>query len=532
MWLLSSSSSANKDWHSDARSCAKNVESSLVDEESTIESTPQTSYSAGHTSNSNGTMNGSTAAAAAAAAALDDKVDIILSAMHSNQLANQSQNQRHNNKPKRGMIYFRSIIPADRTVIQILHEQWFPVDYKNDFFDSLCSERPLQLGGLNSPLYCCVACFRELGEAEWDERVRRRKEHEEETDNNNNGSGRWSSLFFGRSSEKKSNTTENEDYILWEADEDADASTAEDDTRNTSSSDNNSSYQDSTTVNGYTSQSQELQNTTETNGSKDIDTEAQDVIENGESVFSIAHRMEKERMERFYTNGFQFDPEDDRSSWHKPASNTTGTNNNGKNSDRNNKSNNQANNKKNNNEGPYYNDNGEHIIGCIVGSFLSSTMPSSKHRSTLDEKIGRDETAELLVPDSTRYSKMFYIMTLGTTREFRRYGLGSVLVNRVVDMIEEQEECGALYLHVITYNDGAIRLYEQLGFSRVKEIKGMYHTFRLWHYVCCGFLSCQETDDKLIDFVRICPMKIITLSTLFSTIATFIHVSFMVSLTY
>ena len=87
-------------------------------------------------------------------------------------------------------------------------------------------------------------------------------------------------------------------------------------------------------------------------------------------------------------------------------------------------------------------------------------------------------------------------MTLGTTREFRRYGLGSVLVNRVVDMIEEQEECGALYLHVITYNDGAIRLYEKLGFSRVKEIKGMYHTFRLWHYICCGFLSCQETDDN------------------------------------
>ncbi|KAL3789080.1 hypothetical protein ACHAW5_009819 [Stephanodiscus triporus] len=33
---------------------------------------------------------------------------------------------------------------------------------------------------------------------------------------------------------------------------------------------------------------------------------------------------------------------------------------------------------------------------------------------------------------------------------------------------------GALYLHVITYNEGAIRLYERLGFVRVKEIKDYY----------------------------------------------------------
>ena len=40
-------------------------------------------------------------------------------------------------------------------------------------------------------------------------------------------------------------------------------------------------------------------------------------------------------------------------------------------------------------------------------------------------------------------------------------------------MIQTKEvECGALYLHVITYNKGAIRLYEKLGFMKVKTIKG------------------------------------------------------------
>ena len=54
---------------------------------------------------------------------------------------------------------------------------------------------------------------------------------------------------------------------------------------------------------------------------------------------------------------------------------------------------------------------------------------------------------------------MFYIMTLGTTREVRRCGLGSVLVDRVVNSIEEIKDYGALYLHVIKFNEGAIQLY-------------------------------------------------------------------------
>jgi ribosomal protein S18 acetylase RimI-like enzyme len=100
-------------------------------------------------------------------------------------------------------------------------------------------------------------------------------------------------------------------------------------------------------------------------------------------------------------------------------------------------------------------------------------MPANKQINNSDEKSpGRDETAQLLVPDANTHNKMFYIMTLGTTREVRRCGLGSVLVNRVVDMIEERKEVGALYLHVIIYNECAIRLYERLGFARVKEIKG------------------------------------------------------------
>lgn len=47
-------------------------------------------------------------------------------------------------------------------------------------------------------------------------------------------------------------------------------------------------------------------------------------------------------------------------------------------------------------------------------------------------------------------------------------------------MSEAQEVgcCGALYLHVITYNKGAIRMYERLGFKRVKKIEGKWRMKR------------------------------------------------------
>ena len=142
----------------------------------------------------------------------------------------------------------------------------------------------------------------------------------------------------------------------------------------------------------------------------------------------------------------------------------------------------------------------ERIVGCIVGTHLQSNMMASPYSFGSDGCPSRDGTASLLIPDPISHPRMFYIMTLGTCREFRRCGLGSMLVGGIVDMIHgesgrggddrdgsnddvEVEEAGkrkrwgrgltgALYLHVIIYNTGAMRLYERLGFVRVKRIKG------------------------------------------------------------
>lgn len=103
----------------------------------------------------------------------------------------------------------------------------------------------------------------------------------------------------------------------------------------------------------------------------------------------------------------------------------------------------------------------DYIIACVVGSLLDVAR--------LDK-----DTVSLLVSDPFRYKRVFYIMTLGTVTEFRNARLATSLVEKCMRIVENDEQCGALYLHVITFNTAAINFYERLGFYRVKEIESKY----------------------------------------------------------
>ena len=65
-------------------------------------------------------------------------------------------------------------------------------------------------------------------------------------------------------------------------------------------------------------------------------------------------------------------------------------------------------------------------------------------------------------------------MTLGTVMEHRKTGLATAMIEWVESLVEQDSACGGIYLHVITYNDSAIRFYERLGFYRVEEIPDYY----------------------------------------------------------
>ena len=94
-------------------------------------------------------------------------------------------------------------------------------------------------------------------------------------------------------------------------------------------------------------------------------------------------------------------------------------------------------------------------------------------------------------------------------------------------IVREREDCGALYLHVITYNEGAIRLYERLGFSKVKVIKGERERGEglLYYFLCVTNDSLWASFNSLTHP----SLQIITPSTLSITNATFMHATFTVS---
>ena len=101
------------------------------------------------------------------------------------------------------------------------------------------------------------------------------------------------------------------------------------------------------------------------------------------------------------------------------------------------------------------------IVSCMVGSFVPFSRLSRHMRS-------------MLLPDPSQYKHMFYIMTLGTTTDHRKVGLGSAMVEWVESLVKRDPTCGGVYLHVITYNEAAIRFYERLGFYFVEEVPDYY----------------------------------------------------------
>ena len=71
-----------------------------------------------------------------------------------------------------------------------------------------------------------------------------------------------------------------------------------------------------------------------------------------------------------------------------------------------------------------------------------------------------------------------YIMTIGVVDECRRFGLGTKLLNYTIDLINKMwTSCDVIYLHVVDYNEAAIRFYEKNGFRTLKRMKDHYLIF-------------------------------------------------------
>ncbi|KAJ3445983.1 n-alpha-acetyltransferase 50 [Anaeramoeba flamelloides] len=67
-----------------------------------------------------------------------------------------------------------------------------------------------------------------------------------------------------------------------------------------------------------------------------------------------------------------------------------------------------------------------------------------------------------------------YILTFSVLETYRREGIGSELLRKVLNFCREDEEIKEVYLHVQVSNDLAIEFYKKFGFQITETVKGYY----------------------------------------------------------
>lgn len=77
--------------------------------------------------------------------------------------------------------------------------------------------------------------------------------------------------------------------------------------------------------------------------------------------------------------------------------------------------------------------------------------------------------------DTVGNQRRLYIMTLGCLSPYRRLGIGTVMLQHILDLVEK-DPLGFhnIFLHVQVNNDSAIEFYKKFGFEVVDMKKNYY----------------------------------------------------------
>jgi len=87
--------------------------------------------------------------------------------------------------------------------------------------------------------------------------------------------------------------------------------------------------------------------------------------------------------------------------------------------------------------------------------------------------------------------KAIYILTLGVSNEVRKLGLASKLLEKLYDIAKEDYRVKYIYLHVVDYNDTAIKFYERNNFQKVMT---KYHHYNIYGKLYGGYVYCFYTN--------------------------------------
>merc|ERR1712012_1469630 len=76
--------------------------------------------------------------------------------------------------------------------------------------------------------------------------------------------------------------------------------------------------------------------------------------------------------------------------------------------------------------------------------------------------------------DTSAVGKKLYIMTLGCLAPYRRLGIGTKMLEHVLDIVEKDGNFDSVVLHVQVSNEGALQFYKNFGFEIVETKEAYY----------------------------------------------------------
>mmetsp|Transcript_40725 Transcript_40725/g.127413 ORF Transcript_40725/g.127413 Transcript_40725/m.127413 type:complete len:167 (-) Transcript_40725:58-558(-) len=108
---------------------------------------------------------------------------------------------------------------------------------------------------------------------------------------------------------------------------------------------------------------------------------------------------------------------------------------------------------------------GKPVINCIATDVAGKTAGIIIISFMSANGCGEND----LIVDKERYPRVAYIMTIGVCDAFRRRKVGSRLLRWGIERAASDTSCGALFLHVITWNKAAMRFYARNEFRYVRS---------------------------------------------------------------
>ena len=124
----------------------------------------------------------------------------------------------------------------------------------------------------------------------------------------------------------------------------------------------------------------------------------------------------------------------------------------------------------------------------LIGTILCELKSEKNFRTSTNLEVNKKSFFEKIF----KCYEYCYIMTIGVIDECRNLGLGSKLLKELILTLKtKRKNCIAVYLHVIDYNETAIKFYIKNEFMECNYIRNYYYLNKTFFHakVLCRYMN-------------------------------------------